>query len=198
MADRTGIEWTDATWNPVRGCSRVSEGCRNCYAEIMAARFSQPGQWGHGFAEIVGRGDSRDHRWTGKVALVESNLDLPLRWRTPRRIFVNSTSDLFHEALEDDDIGRVFSVMASCPQHTFQVLTKRADRMARLIDGPKNHQAWHPRLWHLPNVWLGVSVEDQPSADARRRHQGLAQAPAPHPDRGRRRHRHEPAPDAEL
>jgi len=124
MGAETGIEWTDATWNPVRGCTRVSEGCRNCYAEIMAARFSKPGQWGHGFAEMKGR----DHRWTGKLALIESQLDLPLRWKQPRKIFVNSTSDLFHEALPFGAIMRVFNVMWQT-HHTYQVLTKRADRM---------------------------------------------------------------------
>jgi protein gp37 len=166
MGDNSAIEWCDATWNPVRGCSRVSEGCRNCYAEIMAARFSGPGMWGAGFAQMVGG----DHRWTGKVELIESQLDLPLRWRAPRRIFVNSTSDLFHEAVPEETIARVFNVMAECPQHTFQVLTKRAGRMRAIMGGPKHHGLWSPKLWHrsvLPNVWLGVSAEDQQRADER-------------------------------
>jgi protein gp37 len=136
MADRTKIEWTDATWNPIRGCTRVSEGCRNCYAEVMAARFSDPGQWGHGLAQRVALpGGGTDHRWTGKVELVDAALDLPLRWRSPRRIFVNSTSDLFHEKVPDEWIDMVFAVMAVAPQHTFQVLTKRPDRMQRYLSG---------------------------------------------------------------
>ena len=136
MSQKSKIEWTDATWNPVRGCSRVSEGCRNCYAERIAARFNgfqfdgmaadsvrfQPFS---GFAEMTKAGP----RWTGKVELIESALDAPLHWKKPRRIFVNSISDLFHESLPDEAIDRVFAVMALCPQHTFQVLTKRPERM---------------------------------------------------------------------
>lgn len=191
MASQTSIEWTatvhpdgtvtpGSTWNPTRGCARVSEGCRNCYAEIMAARFSKPGQWGHGFAEMKGG----DHRWAGKVELIESQLDLPLRWKRPRRIFVNSTSDLFHEALPDEAIDRVFAVMAICPRHTFQILTKRADRMrdyirsrgksikpweaaARLIGYSLQFNGHGLISFPLPNVWLGVSVEDQEHADER-------------------------------
>src|SRR5690242_16826593 len=83
MAANSTIEWTDATWNPVRGCTRVSEGCRNCYAEVMAARFSKPGQWGHDFAEMR----NGEPRWTGKLDLIESQLPLPLKWKKPRRIF---------------------------------------------------------------------------------------------------------------
>src|ERR1019366_381566 len=97
----TGIAWTDSTWNPARGCSRVSPGCEHCYAEVMAGRFSQPGYWGHGFALKVA---GQEARWTRKVSLVPDKLDLPLRWREGRRIFVNSTSDLFHESLADEDI----------------------------------------------------------------------------------------------
>lgn len=197
------IEWTDATWNPVRGCTRVSEACRNCYAEIMAARFSDPGQWGEGFASIVrlARGEL-DHRWTGKVALVDDVLDWPLRWCGSKqaraegrcsRIFVNSTSDLFHEALPDEAIDRVFAVMALSPQHTFQALTKRPERMRRYVSekatpervgvqmleiGGPERKGWYTaasdgkRGWvevciPLPNLWLGVSVEDQASADER-------------------------------
>ena len=195
MADRTKIEWTDATWNPIRGCTRVSEGCRHCYAEVMAARFSDPGQWGHGLAQRVAlSGGGIDHRWTGKVELVDAALDLPLRWRRPRRIFVNSTSDLFHEKVPDEWIDRVFAVMALAPQHTFQVLTKRPERMreymaglggggrtdimsragGRLLRAAENatRNAPHVRYdynarWPLPNVWLGTSIEDQATADDR-------------------------------
>jgi protein gp37 len=192
MADRTKIEWTDATWNPIRGCTRVSEGCRHCYAEVLAARFSDPGQWGHKLAQRVALpGGGTDHRWTGKVELVDAALDLPLRWRSPRRIFVNSTSDLFHEKVPDEWIDRVFAVMALAPQHTFQVLTKRPERMrayacaadvAKRVWLQTSDVADHLKLWALAahgavwggetpwplrNVWLGTSIEDQATADER-------------------------------
>lgn len=181
MGSYSKIEWTDATWNPTRGCTRVSEGCRNCYAEKMAARFSKEGQWGRGFAKMVGS----EGRWTGKVGLIESQLYLPLQWKKGRRIFVNSTSDLFHEALPDEAIDKVFAVMALCPQHTFQILTKRPERMrAYFLDPRRFDRIWDELdpicFWHgltegdivpinlpLPNVWLGTSVEDQDTADAR-------------------------------
>lgn len=162
MGDKSKIEWTDATWNPVRGCSRVSEGCRHCYAEGVAARFSGPGQPYEGLAERTAKGP----RWTGKVRLIESQLDLPLRWRKPRRIFVNSMCDLFHESLPDLAIDRVFAIMALAPHHTFQVLTKRPERMrAYLTDSATPLK--HTGSWPLPNVWLGVSVENQEAADER-------------------------------
>jgi protein gp37 len=153
MGDRTGISWTDATWNPIRGCSRVSQGCVHCYAETVAARFSKPGQAYEGLTDKHGR-------WNGKILVVEKHMLDPIRWRRPRKIFVNSMSDLFHENLADDVIDRVFAVMARAPHHTFQILTKRPARMleysrARLLGFP------------LPNVWLGVSAEDQPTADER-------------------------------
>ncbi len=186
MADNTGIEWTDATWNPLRGCTRISEGCRNCYAETVAARFSDPGQPYHGIAQR-GRPGSK---WTGKVELIEPVLDQPLRWKKPRRIFVNSMSDLFHESVPHAWIDRIFAVMALAPQHTFQVLTKRAKRMRTYIsglttrdpDGPYGPSTVREVLaraapyasgvldapvWPLPNVWLGVSVEHQAAADER-------------------------------
>ena len=209
MGDRTNIEWTDATWNPVRGCSRVSEGCTRCYAERVAGRFSGPGLPYEGLAVMTDAGP----RWTGKVALVPEHLEDPLRWKKPRRIFVNSMSDLFHESLSDEDIERVFGVMALATQHTFQVLTKRAERMASWFNDTRGsletreihvlraaehlgHKRWgapdapfvfdsrgnEPHLymnasaervrnrrrwpgWPLPNVWLGVSVEDQVRAE---------------------------------
>ncbi len=179
MSDQTSIEWTDATWNPIGGCTRVDQGCKNCYAEVMAARFSDPGQWGHGLAHRVKLPDgTTDHRWTGQMRLNEAALTRPLHWRKPRRIFVNSTSDLFHESVPDDWIDRVFAVMALCPQHTFQVLTKRAGNMQRYFTAnPGIHirtamQAIAPQPivemnWPLPNVWLGTSISDQNSADAR-------------------------------
>jgi protein gp37 len=162
VGDRSSIEWTDATWNPTRGCSRVSEGCRNCYAERIAARMSNPGMWGHGLATRTKAGP----RWTGRVELVPSKLDQPLRWRRPRRIFVNSTSDLFHGMLSDLDINRVFARMARAPQHTYQVLTKRPERAREWFEWARVANAL-VKPWPLPNLWLGVSVEDQATADER-------------------------------
>ena len=125
MGAKTGIEWTDATWNPIRGCSRVSEGCRNCYAETIAARFSGPGLAYEGLAVMQ---NGHPH-WTGKIEFVDEHLLDPLSWRRPRRIFVNSMSDLFHENVTDEMRDKIFAVMALCPQHIFQVLTKRPARM---------------------------------------------------------------------
>lgn len=189
MGQKTKIEWTDATWNPIRGCSRISEGCRNCYAEAVAARFSKPGQPYEGLAVMGQNGP----RWTGKVALVEKHLHDPLRWKKPKRIFVNSMSDLFHESVPDEWIELIFAVMALAPQHTFQVLTKRPERMAQWVtregrwplSNTGNHMATFYKAledfgvnlkgihfnddfrWPLKNVWLGVSVEDQATADER-------------------------------
>ena len=189
MADRTGIEWTDATWNPIRGCSRVSEGCRHCYAEKQAARIVAMDR-GRGIPEGSGAYDgllAKGGQWNGQVNLVESVLDQPLRWRKPRRIFVNSMSDLFHETVPDWIIDRVFAVMALAEEHTFQVLTKRPERMLNYFSTPwrdlrfrwagalpinflcdENHDLVNfGDDWPLPNVWLGVSVENQATADQR-------------------------------
>lgn len=140
MAQLSAIEWTDVTWNPTRGCSRVSEGCRNCYAERQAARFRKvpvPGErLGHpfnGFVHIV----NGHPAWTGKVELVESKLSEPLHWRKPQRIFVNSMSDLFHESLTFHVIDRVFAIMAWARRHTYQILTKRPGRGARWINAKR-------------------------------------------------------------
>jgi protein gp37 len=136
MAANSHIEWTEATWNPVTGCTKISAGCKNCYAERLALRLQAMG----------------NHRYQNgfRVTLHDDALDLPRSWRTPRRIFVNSMSDLFHPEVPLTFIRRVFQTMEECPQHTFQVLTKRSDRVAKL--GSKLH--W-PK-----NVWMGVSVED--------------------------------------
>ena len=179
MADRSAIEWTDATWNPARGCTRVSPGCENCYAERIAARFSGPGQPYEGLA-------TRDPpRWTREVRLIEAALTIPLHWRRPRRVFVNSMSDLFHESLTIHDIAKCLAIMALARQHTYQVLTKRPGRMRELLsatafwDGVNSFMDrlapahWHDREledaggWPLANVWLGVSVEDQARAEER-------------------------------
>jgi protein gp37 len=175
MGATTGISWTDATWNPIRGCSRVSEGCRHCYAEMLAGRFSGPGQPYEGLAKKVGG----EARWTGEVRFIEKHLEDPLRWRKPRRIFVNSMSDLFHERVADEWLDRIFVVMALAPHHTFQVLTKRPERMRAYLADQGRLEAiyaeWYDlsgapaeaQEWPLPNVWLGVSVENQEAADER-------------------------------
>lgn len=187
MGDKTGIEWTDATWNPIRGCSRVSEGCRNCYAETVAGRFSKPGLPYEG---LIARGG----QWNGKVRLLPEMLAQPYRWVKPRRIFVNSMSDLFHESVPFEFIASVFAVMGVTTRHTYQILTKRPERMLaffewlgeddrydddRIMDHWPEGLDWTPSrngrggydncgpLWPYENVWLGVSVEDQATADAR-------------------------------
>ncbi len=220
-----GIAWTDESWNPIRGCSRVSEGCRNCYAEVVAGRFCGPGLAYEGLAIRKKSGP----QWTGKVRMVPEHFADPLRWTRPRRVFVNSMSDVFHEKLTNREIAAMFGIMAAAPQHTFQVLTKRPKRMAEWfrwisgfyprdgveqlaqdvahragyervdtkpsslpvisclahaidvagsdLDGPqrgaktkaailKAHSTMLP-VWPLPNVWLGVSTEDQETANER-------------------------------
>lgn len=158
MADQRdgGISWTDATWNVVRGCSRVSAGCANCYAERQAIR-QKHGNYA-GLVESTPKGP----RWTGEVRLIRELLDVPKRWRSPKRIFVNAMSDLFHEGLRDEEIFDVFKAMAAAPQHVFQVLTKRSRRMRDLVPKIRGHLV--DRLEH---VWLGVSVEHQDAANER-------------------------------
>ena len=194
MADHTDIEWTDATWNPIRGCTRVSEGCRGCYAEAIAARFSDVGAPYHGFAER-GRPGSK---WTGRVEMIWPLIDLPLRWARPRRIFPNSMSDLFHENLPVDEIATLYAVMVAAVHlrgHTFQPLTKRTARMRRTLNDPifweqVNAEAsalameyTDPLHRHTrdaratldeygpdnppPGIWHGTSVENQAAADER-------------------------------
>ena len=145
MATTSRIEWTEMTWNPVTGCDKVSAGCKYCYAETMARRLLAMGQprYANGF----------------KVTLQEDLVDLPLRWHQPRTVFVNSMSDLFHDEIPEAFIRRVFETMVKAEQHTFQVLTKRAARLADLA----------PRLPWPNNVWMGVSVENR-AQTARVRH----------------------------
>ena len=173
MSEKSNIAWTDASWNPVTGCSRVSEGCRHCYAETLSLRFG----WSK-------------KPWTAQnaaenVVLHPGRLGQPLRWRKPRRVFVNSMSDLFHELVPDEFIDQVFAVMALAPQHSFLILTKRPQRMRdyaadgdlrvpRLAVAAQTMKwagtvlaAEFPLVWPLPNCWLGVSVEDQATADQR-------------------------------
>ncbi|AMS02071.1 DUF5131 family protein [Mycobacterium phage Panchino] len=173
MSDHTGIEWTDATWNPATGCTKVSAGCDNCYAEKIAHRFAGTSAYPNGF----------------EVTLRPERLDWPLRKRKPLRIFVNSMSDLFHDQVPDEYIAKVFAVMAAARHHTFQVLTKRHGRMRSLLsseafrDGVAEYAQQHadptrggsiptgpwdgPEWWPLWNVWLGVSTENQKWADVR-------------------------------
>jgi protein gp37 len=220
MGDNSKIEWTEATWNPVAGCAVVSPGCTNCYAMKMAARLEAMGQ-------PLYRGLTKPSKagpvWRGTVRANPDALLAPLKRKKPTTYFVNSMSDLFYELFDDELIDRVFAVMALCPQHTFQVLTKRADRMRTYFNGPypdgngvcariaehtwalapdrkqlpvppvfvevpvgprlpsgEPEFGWrrmmHPKAWPLPNVWLGVSAEDQRRADERIPH--LLQTPA--------------------
>lgn len=141
MSERSAIEWTDATWNPVRGCTKISPGCKHCYAETFAERFR--GVAGHPFQQGF------------DLRLVPEKLPEPLRWKTPRTVFVNSMSDLFLDEIHDDYIAEVVEVMAQANWHTFQVLTKRADRLQRLLNGSLS---WAAKLSH---IWWGVSVEDK-------------------------------------
>jgi protein gp37 len=141
MSDHSPIEWTDATWNPVRGCTKISPGCKHCYAETFAERFR--GVPGHPF------------EFGFDLRLVPDKLDQPLHWRRPRKIFVNSMSDLFHEQVPTDYIAAVGNVMREADWHIFQVLTKRPHRMSTLLS---NELRW---LGNLPNVAFGVSVEDR-------------------------------------
>lgn len=148
MADTT-IEWTDVTWNPVAGCSIITAGCTNCYAMRMAARLDAMGV--EKYAGLTRKSGGR-RVWTGKVVCDEKALDVPKAWKKPRKVFVNSMSDLFHPDVPVAFIERVWAVMADTPHHTFQILTKRPERMAEVLSGPK--------FPVLPNVWLGTSVED--------------------------------------
>lgn len=189
MGDKSSIEWTEATWNPTTGCTKVSAGCKFCYAERMSKRLA--GRGGYPADEPF------------RLTLHPDRLALPLRWKRPRRVFVDSMSDLFHEDVPDEYICAVFGAMAAAPRHTFQCLTKRAKRMAAWFGSvdrratallrvfPDETLNWRRRhlfraaylrqtgdgsipsigdedpAWPLPNVWLGTSVEDQDAADTR-------------------------------
>ncbi|MBB4042055.1 protein gp37 [Microvirga flocculans] len=191
MGDNTAIEWTNATWNPTVGCTIVSPGCTNCYAMGQAARLLDGNPATPHYKDTTRRVNG-NAVWTGKLALAPDDILLqPLKWKRPRMIFVNSMSDLFHESVPDEWIDEVFAVMALAPQHTFQVLTKRADRMQSYFQGMRESgfgakrdprpeilnemdKLW-PGSWKnfdlgafpLDNVWLGVSVEDQARANER-------------------------------
>jgi len=145
MASRSAIEWTEVTWNPTTGCDRISAGCDNCYALALAKRLKAMGS-----AKYQADGDPRTSGPGFGVTVHEGELNLPLLWREPRLVFVNSMSDLFHARVSVDFVQRVFGVMAATPRHTYQVLTKRATRLERLAS----------RLPWPENVWIGVSVEN--------------------------------------
>ncbi|MDI6834874.1 MAG: phage Gp37/Gp68 family protein, partial [Rhizobiaceae bacterium] len=194
MADGTKIEWTDATWNPITGCSVVSPGCTNCYAMKLAGTRLKNHPSRMGLTKDTKAGPV----WTGEVRFNAEWLDQPLRWTKPRMIFVCAHGDLFAEGVPDEWIDQVFAVMALCPEHTFQVLTKRPERMREYLaewrqfrvaetalqvgrNLPDSYPGWsldqwkpsviggcsQPAIWPLPNVWLGVSVEDQRRAEER-------------------------------
>ncbi|MGX1196366.1 DUF5131 family protein [Parvibaculum sp. MBR-TMA-1.3b-4.2] len=183
MSGGTRIEWAEARWDPLTGCSPVSEGCRNCYAAREPLGRLKNHATRKGLARKNAAGVAK---FTGEVRFNEAQLTKPLHWRKPRRIFVCPAGDPFHEKVTDEELDRIFAVMALCPQHIFLVLTKRQARMrvylsendmparvadpgARLVkDGDEAHDylRWH-QTWPLPNVWLGVSIEDQPTADER-------------------------------
>ena len=207
MADKSKIEWTDATWNPITGCTLVDEGCRNCYAAHLITNWPAIGNHPSrkGLARKNANGESK---FTGEVRFNAQWLDQPLRWKKPRKIFVCAHGDLFHESVPDEWIDQIFAVMALAPQHTFQVLTKRPERAreylsafkgyqhpgSRVLVGlhfareeaagppnasyytrggvapnerPKESPLFHATHWPLPNLWLGTSISDQPSADLR-------------------------------
>lgn len=154
MTGKTAIQWTDKTWNPVRGCTKVSPGCDNCYAMRQAHRMNHPGGAYEGLTRII----SGRPQWNGKTRTVPGLLDQPLRWQKPCMIFVNSMSDLFHPEIPGDFIADVFWTMEKANQHVFQVLTKRPERMANWLDF--HYASGAPR-----NVWLGASAEDQDAFD---------------------------------
>lgn len=190
----SGIEWTKETWNPVVGCSRVSAGCQSCYAEQSAGRVKACGV--EHYQDVVHSPEGVDeYRWTGEVVEAEHKLAEPLSWGEPRRVFVDSMSDLFHPDVDFKYIAAVFGVMAACPDHTFQILTKRPERMrewfewvdlrlgsstVKCVDEAERHTGegivspvgarlddGSTQDWPLPNVWLGVSCEHQDAADER-------------------------------
>jgi protein gp37 len=148
MAGLSDIEWTDATWNPIAGCAMVSPGCTNCYAMRMAARLQA---MGHPSYRGTTRKSGGRPVWTGKIKLIKRALDIPLHWKKPRKIFVNSMSDLFQDGIPPEFIGKVWKTMLAADHHVYQILTKRPDNMKRIIESLD--------LKIAPHIWLGTSVE---------------------------------------
>lgn len=194
MGAKTGISWTDHTWNFFRGCSKVSAGCDNCYAITVAHRYDYAGGPYEGLTKM----QNGRPNWTGRVMTVPAHLDDPWRWPQPSLIFTNSMADVFHPAISDDDIAAMWAVMAAVPRHRYQVLTKRPERMQDMMYSPEFHRSVRQRAeiainrrfhdltrpasvkarhehqaalyaqpWPLPQVWLGVSAENQTTADQR-------------------------------
>jgi protein gp37 len=177
------IAWADAIWDPVRGCSRKSAACVNCYAETETALSAQAGGWGEGFASVTPDG----LKWTGKVELHEEKLTMPFGVDRPSRIFVNAFADVFHEEMTDAAIDRVFAVMAATPQHRYVILTKRQKKMQAYMADPATAGRVAAAIavlgrdgkvesWPPANVWLGVTTENQKEAE--RRVPTLLQTPA--------------------
>jgi protein gp37 len=173
------IAWADAIWDPVRGCSRKSAACVNCYAETETAQNSQAGGWGEGFASVTPDG----LKWTGKVELHEERLTMPFGMDKPSRIFVNDFADVFHEEMTDAAIDRIFAVMVSAPQHRYVILTKRQKKMQAymadpatagrvaaaiaVLAGQGSGRDGNVESWPPPHVWLGVTTENQKEAERR-------------------------------
>jgi protein gp37 len=188
----TAIEWTDKTWNVFVGCSKVSEGCRNCYAinqayrnNAIAQTMPNPGRMRY-YDGLTQKTENRVD-WTGIVRFVPEALEIPLRWKKPRKVFVNSMSDLFHESVREEHLDQVFAVMALSPQHTYQILTKRPGRMLEYLRSAKTRiriaavdlgrasKTEHGAIescqwdWPLPNAWMGVTIENQKALNERAR-----------------------------
>mgnify|MGYP004417313778 CR=1 FL=1 len=191
---KTNIAWATDVWNPISGCTKVSPGCLHCYAAALDKRFHRDGPYVPWTVAAQRKADKNNVQKMHTVHLHPERLDAPLHWKRPRRIFVNSMSDLFHEDVPDEFIGKVFMTMAMSPMHTFQVLTKRPERIMKWFEWADSHKVYKdsdgkegfapilPRWninrgpWPLPNVWLGVSVENQRYANERL--PLLAQCPA--------------------
>lgn len=187
------IEWTEKTWNPIVGCSKVSAGCKNCYAIGMAWRLQHIGHSAAKYAGTVEKTSNGQRNWTGKINIIEKEFVKPFTWKKPSMVFVNSESDLFHESVPFQVVRALFGVMSVCEEHTFQILTKRPQRMLDFFkwlelmdpdwqDDPANYaydlcvehgietgcgSAFETEAWPLKNVWLGVSVESQQAANER-------------------------------
>jgi len=178
MGDKTGIEWCDATWNPIKGCSRLSAGCRHCWAEGMASRFGGPGEHFHGL--------TKNGRWLGVTKFYEKTLDQPIRWKRPRMIAVCLMGDMFHPSVPDEWIDRVYDVMCEANQHIYMVLTKYPERMAayfrtkvkpyvrkgfvEVFSGAEEieaHRKKHLEAYIPEHIWAGASIENQKAADER-------------------------------
>lgn len=168
----TKIEWTNRTWNPVVGCSKISEGCKNCYAEKMAGRLSNMKHSHHKYSQVVrwGQHPKTDmyyglQEWSGEIYFDNNSIDAPLKWKKPSMIFVCSMGDLFHESVTFCKILSVFIIMEKCPQHTFQILTKRPERMVEFYKMYKDTSLFNNG--YIENIWFGVTAENQEQANKR-------------------------------